>query len=259
MAAPTWDPTAYLAFGDERTRPFTDLLSRVQTEPATIVDLGCGPGHLMTVLRARWPQARIVGVDSSEPMIEAARRDHSSPGIEYVHADLRDWVIPDGVHLLLANATLQWVPDHLRLLPALAGAVASGGTLAFSVPGNFAEPSHALLREMAAAEPYRRWTAEVEWPRAHDGATYLDLLARRGWSVEAWETTYFHVLRGPDPVFAWISGTGARPVLQALPRSVRERFEADYRARLRAAYPDQGYGTVLPFRRVFVTAVRTGA
>ena len=60
------------------------------------------------------------------------------------------------------------------------------------------------------------------------------------------------MLEGEDPVFTWVSGTGARPTLQALPDGLRERFEAEYKRRLRAAYPPQDGRVVLPFRRIFV-------
>ena len=72
--------------------------------------------------------------------------------------------------------------------------------------------------------------------------------------MDAWETTYLHVLTGPDPVFTWVSGTGARPTLQALPPGLREEFEEEFKRRLREAYPDRGHGVVLPFRRIFVVA-----
>ena len=69
-----WDPGTYLRFGDERGRPFFDLLSRVQAvEPGLVIDLGCGPGNLTAALAARWPAARVLGVDNSPEMIEAAR------------------------------------------------------------------------------------------------------------------------------------------------------------------------------------------
>ena len=256
MPAVTWDPATYLHFRDERSRPFIDLLSRVDATPGSIVDLGCGPGHLTPVLRARWPAACITGLDSSPHMVAAARRDHSGPNVRYVCADLREWLPPRPVDLVVSNATLQWVPDHLQLLPRLAAAAT---TLAFSVPGNFSEPSHLLLRRLAAEEPYRTWTADVEQPSAHDAGTYLDALAGRGWTVDAWETTYQHVLADADAVFDWIRGTGARPVLQSLPGDLRERFEATYKQRLREAYPVRAHGTVLPFRRVFVVARRGAA
>ena len=75
--------------------------------------------------------------------------------------------------------------------------------------------------------------------------------------MEAWETTYVHVLTGPHPVFRWISGTGARPVLQALPEALRQEFVAEYQGMLAEAYPARTYGTVLPFRRIFLVAQRS--
>ena len=87
---------------------------------------------------------------------------------------------------------------------------------------------------------------------------YVSDLATLGCGVEAWETTYLHILPGSDPVFDWISGTGARPVLDALVGDERAAFVGEYKERLREAYPAQSYGTVLPFRRIFVVAQLAG-
>jgi trans-aconitate 2-methyltransferase len=136
--------------------------------------------------------------------------------------------------------------------------VAPGGWLAFQVPGNFDEPSHTIRAELAAEPAYAEHTAGVAVPSSHDPAAYYDALAAAGCTVDAWETTYLHVLRGPDPVFTWVSGTGARPTLQALPDELRADFEAEFRRRLAAAYPVRADGTVLlPFRRVFVVGQTT--
>lgn len=253
----SWDPAAYLRHADERSRPFVELLARVHTDARSVVDLGCGPGHLMPTLRRRWPAALLHGVDSSREMIETAYSDGAGAEVTYELADVRHWAPGTSVDVVVSNATLQWVPDHLPLLARWQGWLAPGGAVALAVPGNFSEPSHVLLRELAGREPYAAATAEVERPEAHDAATYLDALAGPGWRVDAWETTYLHVLQGPDPVLSWISGTGARPVLQALPdRLLREQFLAEYGAALRAAYPARPFGTVLPFRRVFAVATR---
>lgn len=142
------------------------------------------------------------------------------------------------------------------MLLDLVASVAPGGWLAFQVPGNFGEPSHQLLRALAAESRYADATRGVQYPAALDAKTYLSDLAGSGCRVDAWETTYLHVLSGDDAVFRWISGTGARPVLQALDNEQRAAFAAEYRAALRAAYPASDYGTVLPFRRVFVVAQR---
>jgi trans-aconitate 2-methyltransferase len=254
----TWDPERYLAYADERGRPFVELLARVgATAPATVADLGCGPGNLTVLLAERWPDAEVRGVDSSPEMIAAARRDHVGVvGVEV--ADLRDWTAPEGgVDVLVSNATLQWVPEHLDLLPRLVGQVRPGGWLAFQVPGNLDEPSHTIRAELAAEPDYAAYTRDVAVPASHDPATYLEVLAAVGCTVDAWETTYLHVLAGPDdadPVFTWVSGTGARPTLEALPAGLRDAFEQELKARLRAAYPSRPFGVVLPFRRIFVVA-----
>jgi trans-aconitate 2-methyltransferase len=170
--------------------------------------------------------------------------------------DIREWADAgtDPVDVLVSNAALQWVPGHFELLPGLVRSVAPGGWFAFQVPGNFAEPSHTIRRELAAEPAYAGHTDGVAAPDAHDAATYLEVLIGAGCAVDAWETTYLHVLHGADPVFRWVSGTGARPTLEALPGGLRERFEAEFRRRLRLAYPERGGVVVLPFRRVFVVA-----
>lgn len=253
-ATHTWDPERYLVYADERGRPFLDLVSRIDAPaPRLVVDLGCGPGHLTALLAARWPGATVSGLDSSPDMVAAARRN--VPGLDFAVADLREWSPVEPVDVLVSNATLQWVPDHLDVLPALVAAVAPGGWLAFQVPGNFDQPSHTIRRDLAAEAPYAAHVAGVAVPDSHDPATYLDVLAAAGCSVEAWETTYLHVLSGSDPVFTWVSGTGARPTLHALPPELRPTFEAEFRRRLAPAYPTRPDGTViLPFRRVFAVA-----
>ena len=250
----SWDPERYLTYADERGRPFLDLLARVAPEaPRTVVDLGCGPGNLTGLLAARWPDARVEGVDSSPEMVEAARS--RGDAVANAVGDLRAWAPPAPVDVVVSNATLQWVPGHLQLLPRLLEHVAPGGWLAFQVPGNFGEPSHTLRAELAAEAPYAEHLRGVADPASHDPAAYYDGLAATGARVEVWETTYTHVLSGPDPVFTWVSGTGARPTLQALPDGLRADFETEFKRRLAAAYPTRTDGTVLlPFRRVFAVA-----
>jgi len=255
----TWDPDRYLTYADERGRPFVELLARVDAaDPATVVDLGCGPGNLTALLVERWPGARVVGLDSSAEMIEKARA--TTPAVDFRVADLREWAPgADHVDVLVSNATLQWVPGHLELLPDLVARVNPGGWLAFQVPGNFEEPSHALRRDLEQDPRFAPHLTDVAGPSAFDAATYLAALADLGMSVDAWETTYLHVLHGKDPVFDWVVGTGARPTLQALPDDLRAQFEDRYRRALRAAYPVQEWGTVLPFRRIFVVARKASA
>jgi trans-aconitate 2-methyltransferase len=252
-----WDPDRYLVYADERGRPFVDLLHRVAAEdPRRVVDLGCGPGNLTVLLARRWPGADVLGVDSSPEMVARARAG-GFEGVRFEHGDVREWAAGaagEPVDVLFSNAAYQWLPDHLDLLPRLVGQVVRGGWLAFQVPGNHGEPSHVLLHELAADPRFAEHTRGVARPRSHEPGVYADRLRDLGLQVDAWETTYLHLLRGADPVFTWISGTGARPTLQSLPEDLRAQFVEEYKALLREAYPPGRHGTTLPFRRIFVAA-----
>ncbi len=258
-----WDPVQYLNFADQRSRPFFDLVARIRAEaPGYVVDLGCGPGQLTATLADRWPDAEVAGIDSSAEMIESAGRlltDRAAAGsagqLAFRLGDVADWQPDRPADVIVSNAVLQWVPGHLELLPRWAGDLAPAGWLAFQLPGNFDQPSHAILRELASSERWRDELADVQLNRqAADPGRYVDLLAGHGLEVDAWETTYLHVLAGPDPVTEWYKGTGLRPVLSRLTPADAAEFLAAYGARARTAYPAASYGTVLPFRRVFVVA-----
>ena len=253
---PIWDPSRYLQFADDRSRPFVDLVARIEGEPRSIVDLGCGPGHLTEVLRARWPAAAIHGVDSSPEMIDRATAGGDGDSATYELADVSTWSPQRPVDLMISNALLQWVPDQLAVVERLAAHVAPGGTFALQVPRNYDAPSHTLLRDIAASMPFAEHTAGIVADRGTDPVSYLDLFVSLGWTVDLWETTYFHVLSGPDAVFDWVSGTGARPYLQALPDDLRDGFVDTYRAALHVSYPAGPAGAIFPFRRTFVVARR---
>jgi trans-aconitate 2-methyltransferase len=258
-----WDPAQYLQFAAERGRPFRDLLARVGADrPATVVDLGCGPGNLTATLADRWPDADVRGLDSSPEMVEQAQRAHTGGRLSFEVADLRKWQAPEPVDVLVSNATLQWVPGHLGLLPGLVDQVRPGGWLAFQVPGNFGERTHTAMAEVATSARWgdRFGGRDRSRPAVEQLQTYLELLAGLGCTVDAWETTYLHVLRGDDAVVHWVMGTGLRPYLQVLDDDAdREAFLADYRHLLAPAYPQHAWGTVLPFRRIFVVAQRAAA
>ncbi|MGR7025152.1 trans-aconitate 2-methyltransferase [Geodermatophilus sp. URMC 62] len=258
-----WDPAAYLRCAGERARPFADLLARVDAaDPRVVVDLGCGEGALTASLAARWPGARVTGVDSSPEMLAAAAA-HAVPGrVEFVPGDVRDWR-PDGpVDVVVSNAVLHWVPGHAALLARWAGQLAPGGRLAVQVPGNHTAPTHRLLAALCTSP---RWSDRLAGaaPPADavlEPAGYLDVLTGAGLAADVWETTYLHVLRGPDPVLTWVRSTVLRPVVALLDDDGAAELTAAYAAALRAAYPPRPDGTtVLPFRRVFAVGRLGGA
>jgi trans-aconitate 2-methyltransferase len=146
------------------------------------------------------------------------------------------------------------VPEHLDLLERWAGDLAPDGWLAFQVPGNFGSPSHSIIRELCRTE-WRDRLGDLA-PRAPvaEPVEYLRRLAALGCAVDAWETTYVHVLQGDDAALTWVRGTALRPILDRLSPEEQEAFLTECGRRLRETYPPEAYGTAFPFRRIFVVA-----
>jgi trans-aconitate 2-methyltransferase len=255
----TWNPQLYLRFGDERSQPFFDLVHRIPAigPVRSVVDLGCGPGQLTATLAARFPEAAVVGVDSSAEMITAAA-EHRSERVRFVQGDAINHQPDQPVDVVVSNATLQWIDGHLERLGHWLGLVRPGGVLAFQVPGNFGSPSHVTFAELVRSPQWCRRIdpAVLDRPRTEEPARYLERLLALGATAQVWETTYLHVLHGTDPVLQWIRATALRPVLAALAPSDAAEFEAELALRLRAAYPPGPHGTLFPFRRIFAVAVR---
>ena len=251
----TWNSESYLAFGDHRTRPAIDLLARVPLAAAErVADLGCGPGNATRLLVERWPEAAVVGIDSSADMLAKARG--SGVRASWVEADIATWAPDRAFDLIYSNAALHWLDDHEELLPRLLRSVRPGGVLAVQMPRNFEAPSHALVYATARSGPWAERLADIpDWRPVQTPEWYYDLLAPYAAVLDIWETVYLHVLDGNDPVLRWTRSTALRRILPALDAEQRAAFEAAYAARLREAYPRRADGrTLFPFRRLFIVA-----
>lgn len=274
-----WSAQQYVAFEDERTRPVRDLLSAVArtvapTTARRVIDLGCGPGNSTEALAKCFPDAAVIGLDSSPDMIEAARQ--RLPRANFELADIDAWlyaattaspttapptavVVSGRFDVILANAVLQWLGDHGRLIPALMDKLTAGGVLGVQMPDNLEEPSHVLMREIAAGGPWadkladvsgRTTIAAVDW--------YYSQIRSAGGRADLWRTTYHHPLvGGAGAIVEWFKGSGLRPYLAPLGRAERAEFLARYEAAVASAYPAMPDGTVLlPFPRLFLIASR---
>jgi len=256
--AMTWDPDLYRRFEDERTRPARDLLAQVTLRRAAhIVDLGCGPGNSTELLVERFADATTIGTDSSEAMLESARK--RLPQCRFELSDVGSWQASVAPDLIFANAVLQWVPGHDQLFPRLLSALAPGGELAVQMPDNLSEPTHHLMREVARVGPWASALGGALQARAllPPADTYYDLLASHARTVDIWRTTYFHSLASPADIVVWLRATGLRPFVDPLPDTQRAAFLAEYEARIDEAYPARADGKrLLAFPRLFIVARR---
>jgi trans-aconitate 2-methyltransferase len=248
-----------LKYSDERSRPFLDLLARVQKERALlVVDLGCGPGNLTGLLSERWPGSLVLGVDNSAQMLEQANRLAIPGRMEFLFADIASWSPQQPVDLIFSNAALQWVDDHEALFARFADALAPDGTLAIQMPCHFETPAHAVIQ---ATKTTPRWRATLQEVGLHQKsvlplAWYVERLHDWGFTVDAWQTTYMHVLTGENPVLEWYKGTALRPLLNRLELGDQEDFLQDVGSRFKEEYPARKGITVMPFPRLFFVATR---
>jgi trans-aconitate 2-methyltransferase len=253
-----WDAGQYLKFEDERTRAAVDLLRRVPLEAVeACVDIGCGPGNSTSLLAARFPGARVSGLDSSEAMLRKARE--RLPAVSFQRIDLQEWRPDERWDLIFGNAVLQWLPDHPVLLPRLISYLKPGGCLAVQMPDNLDEPSHVLMEKIARSGPWRGTFASAFAARAPLASleAYYAWLQQAGCSVDIWRTTYVHALDGAGAIVEWFKATGLKPYLDPLPDDERAAFLERYVDELVLAYPEQPDGKVLlRFPRLFFVAQR---
>lgn len=274
-AARVWNPSTYLGFADARLRPALELLSRVPTiddnKVSTVVDLGCGPGNVSPYLRARFPQATLYCVDTSDAMLERAKVDHAQdprfkhPPVHYINADFESFQLAKKIDVIYSNAAFHWVSFdiHKSLLPKLLGQLAPGGTLALQMPDTRKQASHVLMAEAGAQAGLSAKLEKVRWVTTEvDPEDYYDFLMPLCSHLDMWSTRYCQVLEGDNPVYDFTKASGFGPYLAAVggaDSADGKALIAKYKELLLKAYPKHNGKTLFNFNRFFLIAQVAGA
>ena len=235
--ADVWNPAQYDRFATERRQPFDELLRLVQpTAGGRVVDLGCGTGELTVDLHRHSGAATTLGIDSSPSMLAKVP---TADGITFEVGDLTTWWAPTKVDVVLANAALQWVPDHEPLLAHLAAQLAPGGQLAIQVPYNFDHASHTAAAAVAA----ELMTDPPDDPVAVNvlsSARYAELLHELGFAEQHVRMRVFgHVLDSTADVVEWTKGTSLTRFERLLTDAEYDELIDRYRTRLLAEVGDR--------------------
>jgi trans-aconitate 2-methyltransferase len=254
-----WDPKRYEQFKEERAAPFNDLLALVHVRPGLrAVDLGCGTGELTRRLADALPDSDVLGIDSSAQMLERSE-EFVRPGLRFEQRDAR--ALSGEWDLICSNAALQWLDDHRSLIRALFHRLPPRGQLAVQVPSNFSHPTHRLIDELAAVEPFRSALAGwgLDWSNSRPvlpAEEYAELLYDCGAEdIVVFEKVYPHVLPDAAALAEWMSGTALVPYFERLGKE-RDAFLGRYRDRLLETFPQSPvfYG----FKRTLFSATRPG-
>lgn len=265
-----WDPELYLKFQAERTRPAWDLSlrakslleaqkGRIETDPLTILDLGCGPGNSTAVLAQCFPKARITGLDSSAEMIQQAEK--TGLEVRWIHGDAGVWEPEESFDLVFSNAVLQWFVDFRSIVDRMGSWLGAGGVLAVQMPANGNQSLHLGLKSVAASPDWSEFFREFDDPLHYREPEEIRAALEGMDNKDIWETTYWHTLRSPEELVEWYAGTGMAPWLERLPDDdTRQTFRKAVQAAVLPHYQPRLDGTVpFPFRRVFYTAVKYDA
>ena len=225
-----WDARSYDRVADPQTRWGAGFLDRLPLDgDERILDAGCGSGRVTELLAARLPTGRVVALDGSPSMIEAARERLAGFGdqIEYVVADLGEPLPIEGtVDAILSTATFHWVPDHDALFANLAAVLRPGGRLVaqFGGVGNI----DSVKRVLATIGDGWLGPAHYETPMATvrrlDAAGFVD--------IECWlkdEPTRFE---SGDQLEAFLRTVILGPNLERLPAADHAAFVHEVATRL---------------------------
>ena len=252
-----WNSDLYLKFKAQRTQPAIDLAARLEGEPREIIDLGCGPGNSTRVLKNRFPNAHIVGADSSENMLEKARSEN--PDLEFALLDIAgDLGAYRGKYdVVFSNACFQWLPNHRELFPRVFELLKSGGVLAAQIPMNYDEPIHKIIQRISESP---KWSAKFPEKRIFGTLTipeYHDILSGLTDDFGLWQTIYCHRMPSIESIIEWYRSTGLRTYLAALSEEEGAEFVAEISAQLEKEYPMQANGEIIfRFPRFFFIAKR---
>jgi trans-aconitate 2-methyltransferase len=253
ITSSTWDPAQYLKFSDERLRPALDLMGRIPLEHAgRVVDLGCGTGSMTVLLKQRFADADVLGVDGAGTMLAKARE--AAPNCRFEQGDFATWTPSSPPDLIFSNAALHWAAGHETLFPRLLSLLAPHGVLAVQMPSMHDAPLRELQNEVARHGPWSVHLGEAGYARGLlPVAMYYDIIRPLVATLDIWETTYLHVLTGDDAVTEWAAGSSLRPFLDKLPSDLIGAFRAAYSVALQPHYPRRPDGTtLLPFKRLFL-------
>lgn len=253
-----WNSEQYLKFKKERTQPSIDLANKITIEnPQRIIDIGCGPGNSTNVLKQRYPNAYILGVDLSENMIARARADY--PELDFMHFDAANDFdkLDEKFDIVFSNACIQWIPNHKKLLGNMMNILNTGGIMAIQKPCQEEMKIHKIIAKLTSSEKWQnKFTSKREFYSLTDNE-YFNLLSEISSDFSMWKTIYYHRLPSQEGIVEWYKSTGLKPYLEQLDDKDKADFEKDILSELKKEYPMQKNNEIIfPFHRLFFTAIK---
>lgn len=256
MSKQDWNPDLYLKFDKERIQPSVDLVARIDNlQPKRIIDIGCGPGNSTQILYKKWSESDIIGADNSPAMIKRATEDY--PNQKWILFDAGVDNLNEKFDLVFSNATIQWIPNHDKLLKRFADLLNDSGVLAVQLPQFFDMPLGKAISEIGKQSKWIDAAKGVDNLFTINSASYYyDHLAKYFCMIDIWTIDYYHVMESQSSILEMIRTTGLKPYLERIAdNNDKKQFETLVLEKIKQDYLLQNNGKVLfPFKRLFFVA-----
>jgi trans-aconitate 2-methyltransferase len=223
----SWDGANYDRLSTPMEAMGREVLDRLPLDGSeTVIDAGCGSGRVTEALLARVPGGRVIGVDVSASMVEAAR-DRLGDAVELHVADLVTFDLGLRADAILSTATFHWIGDHDALFARLRAHLHPGGMLVAQCGGHGNISSvHAAAREVMGRSPYaphfEGWNGPWNFATPHDTEQRLRAAGfshARAWLQERPVT--------PDDAHGYLRELNLGAHLGRLPDDLHTRFVDD--------------------------------
>ncbi|ORX50658.1 Trans-aconitate 2-methyltransferase [Piromyces finnis] len=251
-----WDAELYNRFEKDRTLPSIDLVNSISLKnPRKIIDIGCGIGNSTIVLKNKFVNAQIIGIDSSDDMLIKAKNDY--PELEFIKLDAEKELdlLKEKYDIVYSNACIQWIPDHKNLIFKLFNILSNNGMLAIQIPQHEKHPMHKIIQKVAESNKWCNKFKNIKQLYIVSEEEYYNIFSNITNEFRIWETTYFHIMPSHQSIVEWYKGAGLRPYMEQLSIEDKKAFEEDILNEVKKTYLIQSDGKIIfRFPRLFMLA-----
>lgn len=250
----SWNPQQYQKFKEERDQPFYDLFKLVEVRPGmSVVDLGCGTGHLTKFLHQALKAKKTLGIDASEAMLKEASTLNQN-GLAFQLQSIEAFKPIEQFDLIFSNAAFQWVPNHAELIKKLPQYLAPNGQIAIQIPSNFDYPTHTIAKEIASGTVFKKHLGEGREPSVLPIEAYAELFYHMGAKKQHVRLQiYGHVLESTESLIEWVKGSLLTYYRSRLQPAMYEDFLQQYAKKILTHFGDQK-PIFYPFKRILLWA-----
>lgn len=192
----------------------------------SVLDLGCGDGTLTAQIAELLPTGRVIGIDASRGMIDAAQ-PKARENLSFVCMDINCLDFSAEFDVIFSNATLHWLKDHGRLYQRLGKSLRDGGRIRFNFAGegncsNFLR----VIREAMSRGDFAEYFADFQWPWYMPTIDeYATLVESTGLTdVDVWGENADRFFADVDTMVRWIDQPSIVPFLASIPEKQKSDF-----------------------------------